>query len=282
MSHESRKQEVDIIDVGDNYLKTMDLKLLEGRDFIKDSETDRKESVIITQKMADLFNWDKPLGREILWRDTVKLFVVGVVKDVYTMGLWREMEPMMIRYVRPDDYRQIVVRAKGGNVTSVNAYLSEQWSELFPNRLYPGRMLVSDLHEINSWNINIMYMYAFLGVISLTLSATGLFTLVSLNVIKRTKEIGVRKVLGASVLNISRLVNTEFIIILTVASLIGSWASFGWVNTILSSIWKYYQGVNVWTFLIGIGILFAVSFLTIGYKVFSVATMNPVTSLRDE
>ena len=282
VSHESRQLEVDIIDVGDNYVKTMDLKLLEGRDFIKDSETDRKESVIITQKMADLFNWDKPLGREILWRDTVKLFVIGVVKDVYTMGLWREMEPMMIRYVLPADYRQIVVSAKGGNVTSVNAYMDEQWSKLFPNRLYPGRMLVSDLHEINSWNLNIMYMYAFLGVIAMTLSATGLFTLVSLNVIKRTKEIGVRKVLGASVLNISRLVNTEFIIILTVASVIGSWASFGWVNTILSSIWKYYQGANVWTFLIGIGILFTVSFLTIGYKVFSVATMNPVTSLRDE
>jgi len=282
VSHESRQLEVDIIDVGDNYLKTMDLKLLEGRDFIKDSETDRKESVIITQKMADLFNWDKPLGREIIWRDTVKFFVIGVVKDVYTMGLWREMEPMMIRYVLPNDYRQIVVSAKGGNVPSVNTYMSEQWSELFPNRLYPGRMLVSDLHEVNSWNINIMYMYAFLGVIALTLSATGLFTLVSLNVIKRTKEIGVRKVLGASVLNITRLVNTEFIIILTVASAVGSWASFGWVNTILSSIWKYYQGANVWTFLIGVGILFTVSFLTIGYKVFSVATMNPVTSLRDE
>ncbi len=282
VGHESRQLEVDIIDVGDNYVKTMDLKLLEGRDFIKDSETDRKESVIITQKMADLFNWDKPLGREILWRDTVKLFVIGVVKDVYTMGLWREMEPMMIRYVLPADYRQIVVSAKGGNVTTVNAYMDEQWNKLFPNRLYPGRMLVSDLHEINSWNLNIMYMYAFLGVIAMTLSATGLFTLVSLNVIKRTKEIGVRKVLGASVLNISRLVNTEFIIILTVASVIGSWASFGWVNTILSSIWKYYQGANVWTFVIGVGILFTVSFLTIGYKVFSVATMNPVTSLRDE
>jgi ABC-type antimicrobial peptide transport system permease subunit len=282
ISHESRQAEVDIIDIGDNYLKTMDLKLLEGRDFIKDSETDKKESVIITERMADLFNWDKPLGKEILWRDTVKLFVIGVVKDVYTMGLWREMEPMMIRYVLPVDYRQIVVSAKDDVVPAVNNYMSKRWSELFPNRLYPGRMLVSDLHEINSWNINIMYMYAFLGLIAMTLSATGLFTLVSLNVIKRTKEIGVRKVLGASVLNISRLVNTEFFIILTAASLIGSWASFGWVNTILGSIWKYYQGANIWTFLMGIGILFSVSLLTIGYKVFSVATMNPVTSLRDE
>ncbi|HEX6226493.1 MAG TPA: FtsX-like permease family protein, partial [Chryseolinea sp.] len=282
VSHESREAEVDIIEVGDNYLTTMDLKLVEGRDFIKDSETDRKESIIITQKMADLFGLEKPLGQQILWRDTIKLFVVGVIKDVYTTGLWREMEPMMIRYVLPDTYSQIVVSAKGGNVASVNDFMSKKWSELFPNRLYPGRMLVNDLHEINSWNINIMYMYAFLGAVAMALSATGLFTLVSLNVIKRTKEIGVRKVLGASVLTIGRLVNTEFIIILTVASALGSWASFGWVNTILSSIWKYYQGVNVWTFLAGIGILFLVSFATIGFKIFKVATMNPVNSLRDE
>ena len=182
----------------------MDLKLVEGRDFIKDSETDRKESIIITQKMADLFGLENPLGQQILWRDTIKLFVVGVIKDVYTTGLWREMEPMMIRYVLPDTYSQIVVSAKEGNVASVNDFMSKKWSELFPNRLYPGRMLVADLHEINSWNINIMYMYAFLGAVAMALSATGLFTLVSLNVIKRTKEIGVRKVLGASVLTIGR------------------------------------------------------------------------------
>ncbi|HEY5824827.1 MAG TPA: ABC transporter permease, partial [Cyclobacteriaceae bacterium] len=73
---ESKQAEVDIIEVGDNYLTTMDLKLTDGRDFIKDSETDRKESIIITQKMADLFGWTNPLGKEIIWRDTAKLFVI--------------------------------------------------------------------------------------------------------------------------------------------------------------------------------------------------------------
>ncbi len=282
VKYESRQVEVDIIAVGDNYLKTMDLKLLEGRDFMKNSETDQKESIIITQKMADLFGLDKPVGKEIVWKDTVKLFVVGVVKDVYTVGLWREMEPMMIRYVLPDKYSQIVVSTKAENVSSVNAYMTAQWNNVFPNRLYNGNMLVANMQQVNEVNVNITYMYTFLGVIALMLSATGLFTLVSLNIIKRMKEIGVRKVLGASVSNITRIVNTEFIIILAVGSALGSWASFSMTNMIMGSIWKYYQSVNALTFIISIGLLFIVSFFTIGYKVFTVANMNPVKTLRDE
>lgn len=282
VKHESKQVEVDIIEVGDNYLHTMDLELLQGRDFTKDSETDQKESVIITEKMANLLGWDKPIGKELVWKDTVKLYVIGVVKDVYTEGLWRELDPMMIRYVLPDKYSQIVVSAKAENVSAVNAYMNEQWKKIFSNRLYNGHMLVSSMQEVNNVNTNIMYMFAFLGVIAMMLSATGLFTLVSLNIIRRMKEIGVRKVLGASVSNITRIVNTEFVIILAIASGLGSWASFTSANLLMGSIWRYYQGVNSLTFTVSIGLLFVISFFTIGYKVFNTATMNPVDTLRDE
>jgi ABC-type antimicrobial peptide transport system permease subunit len=127
-----------------------------------------------------------------------------------------------------------------------------------------------------------MTVYGFLGGIALLLSVTGLFTLVSLNIIRRMKEIGVRKVLGASMINISRIVNTEFIIVLAIASAFGSFASYNKSNVILGSIWKYYQAVNATTFVIAIGLLFTVSVLTIAYKVFGVAKMDPVNTLRDE
>ncbi|MBA4055040.1 MAG: hypothetical protein C0490_10035, partial [Marivirga sp.] len=144
------------------------------------------------------------------------------------------------------------------------------------------RMLVSDLQQVNNINTNIVYMFSFLGVIAMMLSVTGLFTLVSLNIIRRMKEIGVRKVLGASVSNITRIVNTEFVIILLIASILGSWMSSLLANALMGSIWRYYHGVNSVTFIISVGLLFVVSFVTIGYKVFTVATMNPVNTLRDE
>ncbi|MEK6782243.1 MAG: ABC transporter permease [Bacteroidota bacterium] len=282
IKHESKQLEVDIIEVGDHYLPTMELKLVEGRDFIKDSETDRKESVIVTQKMAAAFGWDKALGKEIIWRDTVKLFVIGVVKDVYTVGLWRELEPMMIRYVVPGQYTQLVVSTSATQVASVNTFMNQEWNKVFPNRLYNGRMLGENMQQVDEVNINIVYMFAFMGVITMLLSTTGLFTLVSLNIIKRMKEIGVRKVLGASVTNIALIVNTEFAIILVLASALGAWGGQVQSDMIMGSIWKYYQGPNAITFGISIGLLFVISFLAIGYKVFKAANMNPVESLKDE
>lgn len=282
VKYQAAQAEVDIIEVGDTYLKTMDLKIIEGRDFVKDSETDQKESIIITEKMAGLFQWSNALGKEIVWRDSVKLFVVGVVKNVYTHGLWREMEPMMIRYVKPEQYSQIIVSTRAENVPAINAFMKTTWGNVFPNRLYNGYILGSMLQEVSALNKSITYGYAFLGLIAMILSATGLYSLLSLNIIKRMKEIGIRKVVGASVLNITRIVNTEFAVILTVASVLGSLAGYNWCNIIMSSIWKYYQGVNTWTFVIAIGLLFTISVLTIAHKLFTVATMNPIDTLRDE
>lgn len=282
VKYRSSAAEVDIIEVGDDYLKTMDLKLILGRDFIKDSESDKKESVIITQKMADLFEWDNAIGKDILWKDSVRLYVVGVVSNVYTNGLWKEMEPMMMRYVGPEQYSQIIISASPENVSMVNGIMQAEWTNVFPNRLYNGYMLSSSMHVVSALNKSIMYGYAFLGLIAMILSVTGLYALLSLNIMRRMKEIGIRKIVGASVLNITMVVNRQFVVILSIASILGALASYNWCNIIMSSIWKYYQGVNAWTFFIAIGLMFTVSLLTMGKKLFGVAKMNPIDTIRNE
>ncbi|MEX1240877.1 MAG: ABC transporter permease [Cyclobacteriaceae bacterium] len=280
--HASKQLEVDIMEVGDDYLKTMGLTLVDGRDFRKDSETDRKESVIITKKFAEIFGWDKPLGKEIIWMDTVKLYVVGVVNDVYTQGLWREMEPMMMRYSNTDQSPHVIVSAPAAKIHDINKFMEQKWKEIFPNRLYNGWYMNEGMAEAVTVNNNIVKMFAFMGVIALILSVTGLFTLVSLNIIKKMKEIGVRKVLGASIANITRIINTEFIVILFFSSLLGSLMSYYAVEALMGSIWDYYQSATTATFLLSIVLMFFLSGITIGYKVFSAASMNPVNTLRDE
>lgn len=277
-----KQLEVDIIEVGDDYFDAMDLKLIEGRDFIRDSETDLRESVIISQKMADTFGWQEAIGKELIWRDTVKLYVVGVISNVYTRGLWREMEPMMIRYIAPERYTQLIASAPAGRIDELNAFMEAKWKELFPNRLYNGNVLENELNEVAEVNGNLVSMFAFLGAIAMLLSATGLFTLVSLNIIKRMKEIGVRKVLGASIGNITRIINTEFFVILLLASLAGCVMSYLLTGWLMSTIWVYYQNTTLIAFLIAIVIMFAVSIATIAYKVFSAASTNPVNTLRSE
>lgn len=282
VKYESKQLGVDIIEVGDNYLQVMGLQLIQGRDFLRDSETDQSESIIITQKLANSFGWDHPIGKELVWKDSVKLFVIGVIKDVYTQGLWHEMEPMMIRYVLPKDYNQIVVSAKGEDVFSVNTFMNKEWDQLFPFRVYNGRVLVDDIKQVTEVNNNIVYTFTVTGLIALLLSTTGLYSLVSLNVIRRMKEIGVRKVFGASVSNIAKIINKEFIIILIAASMIGSLGGYTMANFIMSSIWKYNHGLDIVTIMLSLAILFTISFASIGYKVYLTAAANPVNALKDD
>jgi putative ABC transport system permease protein len=279
---EGKEIEADIMDVGDDYVATVGLELKEGRDFTKDSETDRKESVIITEETARKFGWDQPIGKEIIWMDTVKLYVVGVVKDIYTNGLWEQLEPVMIRYGKKEIVNHLLVSAKTENILAINKFMEAKWKELFPDRLYNGQIMDERNAEASTVNNNIVIMFIFLGVVALLLSATGLFTLVSLNIIKKMKEIGVRKVMGASVGNISRIINKEFAIVLLIACVLGSFLGAYLSEQLMNSIWDYYQKATLTTLIISSLVLLLASVLSIGYKVYKTTRLNPSTVLRDE
>ena len=125
-------------------------------------------------------------------------------------------------------------------------------------------------------------MFGFLGVVALVLTATGLFTLVSLNILRRMKEIGVRKALGASVGNIARIINTEFAIILIIAAGLGSVGGKFLSAWLMANIWEYYLSPDIMTLLISASAMFVIAILTVGFKIYNAANMNPVNTLRDE
>ena len=114
------------------------------------------------------------------------------------------------------------------------------------------------------------------------LSASGLYSLVTLNIIKRMKEIGVRKVLGAKVSNIAFIVNKPFLIILLVAAVFGSVAAYFLTDSLMKNIWTYYTDMAPDTFILALVIMFLVSSITVGQKVIAAAMANPVNTLRDE
>lgn len=282
IKHEDKEIEVDILDVGADYVPTMGITLLSGRNFTKDSGTDHKESVIVTEGLAKELGLADPLGKEIIWMDTVHYFIVGVTRDIYNNGLWEKFRPIMFRYGPDDKVNHILVKANADKLRSVNAYMETKWKEIFPNRLYNGRYMDEELVEANTVNNNIVIMFIFLGAVALMLSATGLFTLVSLNIIKKMKEIGVRKVLGASMGNLTRVINTEFAIILVLASLVGAFLGSFMAGMLMQSIWKYYLEATPQTLVVSAAVLFGVSVLSIGYKVYSTTRLNPANVLRDE
>lgn len=275
--------DVSILDVGAGYLSTVGATLLEGRDFRENSQTDAERSVIINEQLARTLGWDNPIGQRIVLRDTIALSVIGLVKDIYIdASLWEPLEPMLMRYTPRSNFRYLTARADLSDVTEVKKLMDEKWRAVFPDELSTVNFMEEEKAESAEVNHNIKLMFIFLGVVAVVLSAIGLFSLVSLNLIKRMKEIGVRKVLGASIGSLSMRVSKEFIIILSIASVLGSAAGYYLADMLMASIWAYYVPIHPLVFVLSITILFVISGLTIGGKVVKAASVNPAYILRDE
>lgn len=277
-------RDVDIYEVGHDYFDIMDIELAEGRKFIQDSETDQQESVIINETFAKEYGWpdDEVVGKRVLWHDTVQFFVVGMVKDIYTSALWGSIDPLMFRLNKTGEYTRILVKAPNKSLKEVNEFMEQKWKEVFPNKIYRGRYMDEEMAESTLVNANILKLFSFLGIIAMMLSASGLYTMVSLNIIKRMKEIGVRKVLGASIANIARHLNRQFAFILLLAAVGGSLAGYFLIDMLMGSIWEYYMDPNLLTFLAGSLLVFIISAITVSFKIYNAASMNPVSTLRTE
>ncbi len=279
---ESTEMDVSIFDIGANYLSTIGATIIEGRNFMENSQTDQNSSVIINEELARTLGWPDPIGKRIILRDTIALNVIGMVKDIYFEGgLWDPLEPMLMRYTDQSGFRYLSVRTDAENMLAVKALMDEKWRTVFPDELSTVSFMEEEKADSALVNHNIRTLFIFLGVVAIILSAIGLFSLVSLNLIKRMKEIGVRKVLGASVENITVKVSREFFIILFIASLLGSLGAFFLTNLLMASIWTYYVPLRPLPFILSVAILFFVSAITIGRKVINAASVNPASILRD-
>jgi ABC-type antimicrobial peptide transport system permease subunit len=274
---------VETVDIGDNYLEAMGIEIVEGRGFEKDSETDKKESVIVSEEFVKQMRIEgSAIGKRLLVSDSAQLFIVGVTKNILTAGFWKPAEPVMMRYIGPEKYMQMVVSAGAGKMFIVNDFMKEQWKEISPNSLYSGNYVDGNLRTTAMINKNSVSMFGFLGIVAAVLSASGLFALLSLNILKRTKEIGVRKILGASAQNIARVINTEFIVILLVASVFGGGLGFMMGNKLMDAIWEYYRNIDLVTLGICVAALLGVAGVSVAYKTIITSRMNPVKALRSE
>ncbi len=281
--YESVEKQVDIMDVGDDYLNVLNIEILTGRGFSKDSETDRKESIIVSEEFVNRLGWkDNPIGKRIIWRDSIQLYVIGTTKNIYARTLFSPVEPMMIRYISPNEYNQVVVRTAPGKGTLANDFMKAKWKEVLPNISYEPQFIEKQMETTKDANSNVIIIFGFIGFFAGLMSFTGLFTLVSLTIMKRIKEIGIRKILGASVRSIVKEISFEFILILTIASLLGGFIGYTMVDISMDAAWEYYERVNIWTIFISISILISIAILTAGLKVIHAARLNPVTHLRTE
>lgn len=275
--------EVDVMDIGPNYAITVGLRLVEGRLFDElRVDADRNGSIIINQQFAKDFSFEEPVGKTVSLYDTTTLTIIGVVEDYYSAGLWRAIEPAIMRLSQEDRYFNLVVRASPENLTMVYEYLSSTWQEHFPSYVFSGMYQEETMQEGKDINDSIMKINMFLAIVATMLSLIGIYSLVSLSVLHRTREIGIRNINGASVLNIIMILSRKFIIMLSIAAIIGCAGGYYISALLLDSIWDYFLDINPWILLISVIIMFGMTALTVTGKTYSAATQNPVKALQTD
>ncbi len=276
-----KSMEAMMMDVTPQYLEFMDIKMVAGKDFapeLWDSQID--QSIIINESFQKAMGWTEPLGERLVINDTTRLSVIGVTEDFYYQGLWEPVEPMAIRLSEKEDARFVLVKSEDQK----EAYddLEEAWLSLFPTRPFEGFFHEESFSGEIMVNKNIVIIFSFMGILAVLLSAIGLYTMVSLTLLRRVKEIGIRKVLGAKILNLVVMINLDFVLIVGAGVVTGIGLGYLMSSFLLEQIFAYYLPVSLFSMVVPSLLIVGIMAVTSSIRIYHTAQQNPVKSLRYE
>jgi predicted permease len=269
-----------------DYIATMKLDMKEGRSFSGEYQSDAGGAFILNERAVQLMGLESPLGKEIkVWRK--KGVVIGVVKDAHFRSLRQQIEPQ-IQYLYSDvntremnEFGIILVRIKGGQIPEALALLEKTWKKMETDYPFEFGFLDQsvDKQYRNEKQISqIINIFTLLGIF---ISCLGLFGLASFMAEQRTKEIGIRKVLGASVSQIFTMLSTDFAKWVMLASLVAWPLAYIILRKWLGE-FAYRVNISIAIFLLATGFTLLVALLTVSYQAIKSAYSNPIEALRYE
>jgi hypothetical protein len=279
-----RELQTNVYEVGAGYFDAMGLPLVAGRDFREGSESDYRSAVVVDRNFVRNHQLTRPLGTTITYQGESYL-VVGVVENHLTSFFDKGSlhKDHVYRVARPAQYRVLVARTGGGSVAQTQREVTRQWKALFPDRPFSGELQEDIVFRgANEYNRNLKRVFLFLTVLGCLLSASGIYSLATLNVQRRIREIGVRKVLGASTPHIFALLNREFAVILALAALLGGAGGFSLTNALLNDLYVHHVPVGLVPVLLSGLLVFGLGIAAASVSILGAARANPVDSLKAE
>jgi putative ABC transport system permease protein len=266
-----------------DYVKTLGLKLIAGRDFSGEFSTDTTEAALVNRTAAKSlgFTPQQAVGKWIQnsVRDTQKRRIVGVVEDFNFLSLKEKMDALVI--TPGDDFRVVVIRLKPGNVTKSLADVRRVFSGISASYPFEYSFLDQKFDELYKTDIRQQTILSIFAGLAIFIACLGLFGLASFTAAKRTKEIGVRKVLGSSTQNIVILLATELLKPVLLATFVAIPLGYLAMNSWLQN-FSYRTPMHWWIFVCAALVTIGIALFTISFKAVRAALMNPVTSLRSE
>jgi putative ABC transport system permease protein len=270
--------------VDPDYLSTLGIQLAEGRNFDANIFSD-SSAVIVNEALVKDLKWIDPLNEHLNWReDTVGLGsrVIGVVKDYHFLSLEENIEPLFLTMDKFFGYHtKMLVRVEAGNVPASVDKVRSIWKELFPDKPFDYTFLDQDVAKQYESYERWMNITGLATGFAILISCMGLFGLAGINAVNRTKEIGIRKILGAELSSIFILLNKQYVWLSLIAFVLAVPLSWYVMSKWLTS-FKFAIVINWELFAISIvsGLMIALS--TVSYHAFKTALVNPAETLKYE
>jgi putative ABC transport system permease protein len=272
---------MDYYDVDQNFITNMRLQLIAGQSFAA-SVSGKESQVVISESARKILQFktaDEAVGQSIQLNDSITVRISGVIKDFYHRGLETPYVPLVLRN-REEMFNYLHVKAINPKDKNLVAAIEKIWTGLHPNTPFEASWLYDDLRERKSaWST--VSMLGFLAIITITLACLGLLGMVVYHTETRKKEIGIRKVMGASVAAIMSLLSKNFMRLVIIAGLIAlplSYALSYFFLTMFANRINIGFGILVFCFVA----MLLITLLTIGSHIYKVAIANPVNALRSE
>ena len=283
---EGRDQEqaltFEVIPIDQDYAKTLDLKIISGRDYSRQFATDAQGGVLLNEAACKAIGWtpDEAVGKTLETSGLQDGHVIGVMADYHQHGLQQAVSPVLT-FVQPGASRYLALKLDSGDLPGSVSSVQQFWQTRFPGYPFEYFFLDDDFNKQYQAQQRLSDLLGGFAGLAILIACLGLFGLATFTAEQRTKEIGVRKVLGASVASIVALLSKDFLKLVLVAIIIASPIAWYAMNAWLAD-FAYRVDISWWVFALAGGLAVGIALLTVSFQSVKAALMNPVESLRSE
>ncbi len=281
-SGELQVANLDLYFVDFDYIPQFGLKMAAGRPFSKEFGTDTTQAMVVNEAATKLFGYAKPedaIGRRFRqWGREGK--IVGVIKDFHFRSLQETIKPLTMR-IEPGGTDLVSVKIEGNRLKEAVATVEEKWKTLIPGRPFSYYFMDEFFDRQYRSEERFEKLFLNFAILAIFISCLGLLGLASYSTMQRTKEIGVRKVMGASIASIVGLLSIDFLKLVIIAFVVASPIAYFGMDRWLEN-FAYRTDIYWWVFVAAAVLSVAIAFITVSFQSIRAAVMNPVKSLRSE
>ena len=268
--------------VDETYLSTLKIPLVQGRNFSPDFPSDSANSVLVNESFVKQAGWKNPMGQTVnFWYNNKKYTVIGVVKDYHYQPLNQKIGPQLFTMKPDNNYGMVYIKIKANTVAASLQTIQKKFKQLFPLSPYSYTFMneanLRDYEAEAKWK----QIMLFGAILTIFISCIGLFGLSVLSAEKRTKEIGIRKVLGASVKRVVTILSKDFLKLVFISLIIAIPAAWLAANKWLEN-YPYRIALDWWLFASAGILVVLIALITVSFQAIKAAVANPVKSLRAE